>query len=188
MGTLENIFYIIDSFQVIHELNVCYSLENIFDLNVQNFNNNEDTDDIMKLKESIDSINKNNIDNKLMLWSNYSISSYSTKYFCLEIIPKYNISYLVAQIDVDSVTYDLSNDVPKNLTNLKAGIPYYFYIQSTQFQIDFINLIMNFMDRIPLTNLYIYEILNKSSLIYIKNISQTITTSNINNQLSYIIY
>ena len=124
-----------------------------------------------------------NIDNKLMLWSNYSISSYSTKYFCLEIIPKYNISYLVAQIDVDSVTYDLSNDVPKNLTNLKAGIPYYFYIQSTQFQIDFINLIMNFMDRIPLTNLYIYEILNKSSLNYIKNISQTITTSNINNQL-----
>ena len=65
VGTLENIFYIIDSFQVIHELNVCYSLENIFDLNVQNFNNNEDTDDIMKLKESIDSINKNNIDNKL---------------------------------------------------------------------------------------------------------------------------
>ena len=124
-----------------------------------------------------------NIDNKLMLWSNYSISSYSTKYFCLEIKPNYNINYLVAQIDVDSVTYDLSNDVPKNLTNLKAGIPYYFYIQSTQFQIDFINLIMNFMDRIPLTNLYIYEILNKSSLIYIKNISQTITTSNINNQL-----
>ena len=41
------------------------------------------------------------------------------------------------------------------------------------------------MDRIPLTNLYIYEILNKSSLNYIKNISQTITTSNINNQLIY---
>ena len=43
-----------------------------------------------------------NIDNKLMLWSNYSISSYSTKYFCLEIKPNYNISYLVVQIDVDS--------------------------------------------------------------------------------------
>ena len=65
VGTWENIFYIIDSFQVIHELNACYSLENIFDLNVQNFSNNEDIDDIMKLKESIDTINKNNIDNKL---------------------------------------------------------------------------------------------------------------------------
>ena len=65
VGTWENIFYIIDSFQVIHELNACYSGENIFDLNVQNFNNNEDISDIMKLKESIDTINKNNIDNKL---------------------------------------------------------------------------------------------------------------------------
>ena len=65
VGTWENIFYIINSFQVIHELNVCYSLENIFDLNVQNFYNNEDIDDIQKLKENIDSINKNNIDHKL---------------------------------------------------------------------------------------------------------------------------
>ena len=65
VGTWENIFYIIESFQVIHELNACYSIENIFDLNVQNFNNNDDNDDITKLKESIDSINKTNIDNKL---------------------------------------------------------------------------------------------------------------------------
>ena len=65
VGTWENIFYIIDSFSVIHELNVCYSLENIYDLNVQNFNNNEDNDDILPLKENIDNININNIDNKL---------------------------------------------------------------------------------------------------------------------------
>ena len=32
VGTLENVFYIIDSFQVIHELNVNYNIENIFDL------------------------------------------------------------------------------------------------------------------------------------------------------------
>ena len=65
VGTFENIFYIINSFQVIHELNVCYSLENIFDLNVQNFYNNENIDDIQKLKQSIDAINKNNIDHQL---------------------------------------------------------------------------------------------------------------------------
>ena len=35
VGTLENVFYIIDSFQVIHELNVNYSFENIYDLNIQ---------------------------------------------------------------------------------------------------------------------------------------------------------
>ena len=65
VGTWENVFYIIDSFQVIHELNVYYSIENIYDLNVQNFNYTEDVDDISKLKESIDSINLSNIDSKL---------------------------------------------------------------------------------------------------------------------------
>ena len=66
VGTLENVFYIIDSFQVIHELNVNYSFENIYDLNIQNFrNNDEDDEEIKQLKERIDSINKNNIDTKL---------------------------------------------------------------------------------------------------------------------------
>ena len=66
VGTLENLFYIIDSFQVIHELNVNYSIENIYDLNIQNLRNNEDDDEeIIKLKEKIDSINKANIDYKL---------------------------------------------------------------------------------------------------------------------------
>ena len=66
VGTLENVFYIIDSFQVIHELNVNYSFENIYDLNLQNLiNNDEDEEEIIQLKEKIDSINKNNIDVKL---------------------------------------------------------------------------------------------------------------------------
>ena len=66
VGTLENIFYIIDSFQVIYELNVNYSVDNIYDLNIQNLrNNDEDDEEIMKIKEKIDSINKNNLDNKL---------------------------------------------------------------------------------------------------------------------------
>ena len=60
------LFIVGDSFQVIHELNVNYSFENIYDLNIQNFrNNDEDDEEIKQLKERIDSINKNNIDTKL---------------------------------------------------------------------------------------------------------------------------
>ena len=66
VGTLENVFYIIDSFQVIHELNVNYSYENIYDLNIQNMRNNDEGEkEIKQLKEKIDAINKNNIDSKL---------------------------------------------------------------------------------------------------------------------------
>ena len=66
VGTLENVFYIIDSFQVIHELNVNYSYENIYDLNIQNMRNNDEGEkEIKQLKEKIDAINKNNLDSKL---------------------------------------------------------------------------------------------------------------------------
>ena len=64
-GTKENMFFIFDGFQLIHELNVCYSYENIYDLNVQNYSKPEENDDISNLKESINLVEKDNIDNQL---------------------------------------------------------------------------------------------------------------------------
>ena len=65
VGTKENMFFIFDSFQLIHELNVCYSYENIYDLNAQHFNKTEENDDISVLKENLDLVTKTNIDNQL---------------------------------------------------------------------------------------------------------------------------
>ena len=65
VGTTENIFYIIDSFQIIHEINTCYSFENIYDLNVQNLQNLEENEEIGNLEETVDSLNINNLDDKL---------------------------------------------------------------------------------------------------------------------------
>ena len=58
-------FYIIDSFQVIHEINMCYSYENIYDLNIQNLLKVEENDDIGNLKENIDNLTKNDLDDQL---------------------------------------------------------------------------------------------------------------------------
>ena len=79
--------------------------------------------------------------------------------------------------------YDLSNGIQKNISNLKAGIPYYFFIPSTQSQSDSINLVMNDMNTEPFTYINIYEYIDRYSLKYTRNISQTITTSFINDQL-----
>ena len=65
VGTKENMFYIIDSFQVIHEINMCYLYENIYDLNIQNLLHFEENDDIGNLKENIDSLNKTDLDEQL---------------------------------------------------------------------------------------------------------------------------
>ena len=64
-GTKENLFLIFDGFQLIHELNVCYSYENIYDLNVQNFNKIEENNDISILKKNLDLVKKENLDNQL---------------------------------------------------------------------------------------------------------------------------
>ena len=66
VGTLENVFFIIDNFQLIHELNVNYSIDNIYDLNIQNIrDDNEGDEEVIKIKEKIDSLNTVNIDNKI---------------------------------------------------------------------------------------------------------------------------
>ena len=65
VGTLENMFYIIDSFQVIHEINACYSLDNIFDLNIQNLQNLEENEDIGNLKEEVENLTTKDLDEKL---------------------------------------------------------------------------------------------------------------------------
>ena len=65
VGTKENMFYIIDSFTIIHEINMCYSNENIYDLNIQNILHFQESYDIGNLKETIDSLNKNDIDAQL---------------------------------------------------------------------------------------------------------------------------
>ena len=75
VGTTENVFYIIDSFQVIFELNVCYSYENIYDLNAQNLGKVEESDDISDLKKTIDTLNINNLDIKLPYISSLCSSS-----------------------------------------------------------------------------------------------------------------
>ena len=58
-------FYIIDSFTVIHEINMYYSFESIYDLNIQNILNFQESYDIGNLKEIIDSLNKNELDDQL---------------------------------------------------------------------------------------------------------------------------
>ena len=65
VGTKENMFYIIDSFTVIHEIDMCYSFESIYDLNIQNILNFQESYDIGNLKETVDSLNKADLDAQL---------------------------------------------------------------------------------------------------------------------------
>ena len=62
VGTQENMFFIFEGYQLIHELNVCYSFENIYDLNIQNLRKFEEDEDISQFQENFDSVKKENLD------------------------------------------------------------------------------------------------------------------------------
>ena len=64
-GTKENMFFIFEGYQLIHELNVCYSFENIYDLNIQNFRKIEEDDDVTKFQEKFHLIKKDNLDDTM---------------------------------------------------------------------------------------------------------------------------
>ena len=64
-GTTEHIFYIFNSFQLIHEINTCYSYENLYDLNIQNYLHLTDDENIDTLQKNFDSIDIKNIETKL---------------------------------------------------------------------------------------------------------------------------
>ena len=78
VGTMENTFYIIEGFQILYELNTCYSIDNIVDLNIQNKKQEEDFEDIIKLKQNIDKIDKDNVDDKLRQITFMSNDTYSS--------------------------------------------------------------------------------------------------------------
>ena len=62
VATKENMFFIFEGYQLIHELNVYYSFENIYDLNIQNLRKTEDDDDISKFQENFNSVKKDNLE------------------------------------------------------------------------------------------------------------------------------
>ena len=90
VGTKENMFYIIDSFQVIHEINMYYSFENIYDLNIQNLLNVVENNDIGNLKENIDQLTKADLDSQLKKISMLTSSTLKK----IENIPKNKSSFI----------------------------------------------------------------------------------------------
>ena len=135
---------------------------------------------IKNTSQPLSTITKNN---ELSSSFTYLVNNYKTKYIALQFTPNYNINYIVIKINADEV-YDLSNGEDKNIQNLKAGIPYYFFLPSIYLQTAFINLNISYMSNEPFTYIYIYEYESKYSSTYIKNTSQPLSIITKNNELS----
>ena len=117
---------------------------------------------------------------------NYQVSDNNTKDIALEIKPNYDLDYITVKIDVDNITFDLSNGVETNVTNLKSGNPYYFFIPLTIFQKVTLILTMNSTNIDINDYIYVYEHRNRSILDYILKTTYKVPSSSVIS-LSYLV-
>ena len=133
------------------------------------------------------SISISNNNNELTSYFTYLVNNYYTQFIALQFTPNYNIDYIAVNINVEGGAYDLLNGIAKNITNLKSGIPYYFFISTFQFQTNSINLTMSYMNKEPFTYSYIYEYSSRLSSIYHKSTNESFNHKQLTSTLTYLV-
>ena len=117
---------------------------------------------------------------------NYQVSDNNTKDIALKIKPKNDFNDITVKIDVDDIVFDISNGVETNVTNLKSGNQYYFFIPSTIFQNATLLLTMNSTNIDINDYMYVYEYRNRSKLDYIIKTTYKLSSSSVIS-LSYLV-
>ena len=136
------------------------------------------------LTSSSQSLSTTTKNNELTSSFTYLVKKYNTKYIALKITPNYNINYIVVIISAEGGAFDLSNGLSKNITNLKSGISYYFFIPSTQLLTALITLNMNYMNTKPFTYSYIYEYESRYNSSYSSSSNKSLSITTKNNELT----
>ena len=129
------------------------------------------------LTNSSQSLSTKTKNNELASSFTYSVKDCNTNYIALKITPNYNINYIVVKISAEGGAFDLSNGLSKNITNLKSGISYYFFLPSTQRETALINLNMSYMTTRPFTYSYIYEYSTRCISTYLRKTSKSLSTT-----------
>ena len=136
------------------------------------------------LTNSSQSFSTTTKNNELASSFTYSVKDCNTNYIALKITPNYNINYIVVKISAEGGAFDLNNGSSKNITNLKSGISYYFFLPSIYLKTASINLKMNYMTTKPFTYSYIYEKKSRCISTYLKSSSESLSTTKKNNELT----
>ena len=125
-----------------------------------------------------------NID-EFIEYFDYYIDNFSTKYILIELIPNINIKNILIKYEITYIDNSLNNGKSKNINDLIRNIPYFFYINATQYQQIIINLNLNNSENIPFEYIEIYEISEKYYFkSFIKNFNKSISFANDTNILS----
>ena len=118
--------------------------------------------------------------NQYVISFSHYIGLYTTKYIAFLIKPLFNIDYLISNYEIFGGSYEMSS--MKTIENLKSKNDYNLFITAKQFQMVNIELIMNYMNNIPFSNVIISEISQRDKNDY-HRCTTPITMTNESNQL-----
>ena len=117
---------------------------------------------------------------------NYQVSDNNTQDIALQIKPNYDLDYITVKIYVDDITFNLSNGLATNVTNLRSGNRYYFFTPSIVFQNVSIILTKNSSNISIDDYMYVYEYRNRSTFDYIQRADYKVSSSSVIS-LSYLV-
>ena len=115
----------------------------------------------------------------------YYTDNFSTKCILIELIPNINIKNILIKYEIAYIDNSLNNGESKNISYLPRNIPYFLYINATQYQQVNINLTLNHFNNMPFEYIEIYELSEKHYFkSFNKNFNKSISFANDSNILS----
>ena len=125
-----------------------------------------------------------NKDNKLLETISYKIDSIDTNYVLLKITPEKYIEYFEIEVNIEGHIYDFINNNEnneKNLVNIKANNPIYFFVNATIYNKIFVNLSYDNKYISPINYINISEYENRKNISFIKSTIHEVKINKINN-------
>ena len=117
--------------------------------------------------------------------SSYIVSLPNTNYIAFKVIPKRQLNYFYARVDVINGLFDLTSGEAKKISNVFPGDTYIFYIRAYEQQNINITLTTDYINDNPFNTVMIYQYEYKNETIHetTKATLQPIYKKNSNNQL-----
>jgi hypothetical protein len=117
----------------------------------------EKKDDISYNKYYNLTFTKEIIEEKLVEYFTYPVDNFSTNYILIELIPNINLEKILITYELININTFLSNGESNKINKVLKNIPYYYFINSKQYQQVKINFSINNLQPKPFEFLEIYE-------------------------------
>ena len=127
-----------------------------------NIYENSDIGDLSRLKTATISVSQKEINDKLFTSFSYTISKNYCKYIFIEIKPSFIINDLIAKVVKEVESYNLIENEPKIISNLKSEKFYYFNFKMKKYSKVTIYLTIDNVNDKPFNYTYLYRYDNEN--------------------------